>query len=51
MCEIRGHIGQQPYFTADKEYKLWVKDKPPEFNIWAYVSFKKALDYATRLEF
>jgi hypothetical protein len=45
------HMGRQPWFTADPEYKVWIKDKPPEFNIWEYLDFKKALNHSNRLEF
>ena len=32
-------------------FKLWAKDKPPEFNAMAYFDFLKELAHANRLEF
>ena len=45
------HMVQQPYFTCEPLYKLWIKDKSPECNIWGYLAFKEEIQHATRLEF
>ena len=39
------------HMHEDPLYKQWAKDKPPEFNMWEYLEFKKELYHATRLEF
>ena len=41
----------QPYFTLEPLYKIWVKDKHPECNIFDYLKFKEEIEHATRLEF
>ena len=46
-----GDQAQQLWFTVTKEYLDWAMDKPPGFNMFAYLKFKEALDHANRLEF
>jgi hypothetical protein len=45
------HMQSQPWFVYTEDYKQWVKDKHPSINIYAYLDFVKARNYANRLEF